>query len=156
VTDRRRGARGSCGWDDGGDHFATAAAALEIAIGKTQARDRAAEALVAGPVEIETGIEQRSLHVGADAVILGVERAGRQMHEARIAAAHAHDARDRTVGEDASGTGRALKAVEREQLAGDEMAGLLGIQRLGNSGGDEGHGRQYGSSAHEHLEFTPR
>jgi hypothetical protein len=36
------------------------------------------------------------------------------------------------------------------------MAGLLGIQRLGDSGGGKGHGRQYGSGAHEHLEFTPR
>src|SRR5207253_5725770 len=104
VTDRWRNTGRLLGWDDGSDHLARTAAAYEIAIGKAEPRDRTTEALVAGPVEIETRVEQRALHVGADAVILGIERAGRHMHEARIAAAHAHDAGDRAVGENASRT----------------------------------------------------
>ncbi|MEJ0075630.1 MAG: hypothetical protein WDO17_09310 [Alphaproteobacteria bacterium] len=61
--------------------------------------------------------------VRADAALFRIERAGRQVHEARRAVgAHAHHTRDRAVIENAAGAGRTLEAGEREQFAGDEAA----------------------------------
>src|SRR5690348_12246843 len=78
----------------------------EVAIGKAEPGDRAAEALVAGLVQFEARVEESALHVRADAALLRIERAGRQMHEAcRPAAAHAHHTRDGAVVENAAGSG---------------------------------------------------
>ena len=68
---------------------------------------------------------------------------------------HAHHAGDRAVVEDAARADRALEAGEREQLAGDEPARRIGVQRFGQRRSGNGNGRQRDSDTHEHVGFTP-
>src|SRR4029077_20653589 len=136
--------------------LASAAAPHELAIRKAEARDRAAETLVAGFGQLEARIEERPSDVRADPAVFREKRAGRQVHEARIAvAAHTHDARDRAIVEDAPGAARALETVEREQLAGNEAARGIGVHLFCEDGRRSQQAPEHDSSTQGH-EVTPR
>src|SRR6186713_1956418 len=72
------------------------AATHEVAVGEAEARDRAAEARLAGALEVEAGLERQAADRGAVAVAVGPQRPGGQHHvAARPVAANLDIARHR-------------------------------------------------------------
>src|ERR1700720_91493 len=114
-------------------HAGVELAAGEIAIGDdAEARKRAAEAPLAGAIEIEARVERHALDRGADSLAPGLQRAGREPHRAHRAGAVKLDgADDGAVAVDAAGAARAVETVEGEQLAGHEPPRGLGAHGLG-------------------------
>src|SRR4029079_12908548 len=96
----------------------------EIAVGKAQTGNRAAEAYLAGALDVEAGLKRQAADRGAKAVAVGPQRTGRQNHIAAWSVAAGLDVtRDRAVGVDAAIAGRAVEAGVGEVLAGNEMPG---------------------------------
>src|SRR5262249_43422725 len=104
----------------------------EVAIGEAEAGDGAAEAHLAGAVDVEARLERNATERRAVAITAGAQRAGRKHHIAAWPGAARLDvARHRTVSVDAAVTGRAVEARVREVLACDEAARLVGSHFLG-------------------------
>src|SRR3954452_7094304 len=120
VFAARRGADATQPIGRCGLQIRSGAAPYEIAVGKAESRDRAAEAHLAGPVEIEAGLERQAADRRAVAVAARSQRAGRQHHiAARSLAAGLDVAGDRTVRVDAAVAVGAVETVVGEVLAGD-------------------------------------
>src|SRR5579883_392610 len=127
--DRERGARAFRGADRG--IACRASAAGEIAIGEVEARERAAEALRVGLVDIEAGMERNPVDRRAGLVALRPHGAGRKGHKANgPAAAKLNGAGNRAVTVDAPGAARAFEAREGKQLPGYELPRRFVIELL--------------------------
>src|SRR5215207_1607227 len=105
------------------------AAAGEIAIGKSETRNRAAETLPAGLLKIETRLEQHALDRSTDPLAFHLQRAGRQHGMTRrTAALHLHDAGDGAVGMNSPGALGALETTEGEHFPNNETPRLLRLE----------------------------
>src|SRR5690606_26810075 len=98
----------------------------EFASGEAEARDRAAERLLVDLDEIEARLERKAAQRRADGRALDLQRAGRQLRVAHLAAALKLDgAYHRTVGIDAALAARALETGVVEHLADDEATRFI-------------------------------
>src|SRR5690348_10123108 len=90
--------------------------------------------MVAGPVELEAGLEGDALERCTYRPAIYFQRAGRQPGRAlRAGAAKLDGADDGAVCVDAPDRSRSVKAADLEQLAGDEAMGLVGAHLLGRA-----------------------
>src|SRR5262245_62631639 len=104
-------------------------AAREVAIGKAQ--PRAAKAALGGLFEAEARLERHPLKRRAPRLAAHPQRSRREPYRAhRSRAAHLDGADHRTVAVNAPGAARAVEAVEREKLAGDEAPRRLRAEHL--------------------------
>src|SRR5512132_2696791 len=104
-------------------------AAREIAIGK--AHPRAAEAARVDLLDTKTRLERHALKRRTHRLAARPQRSRRQPYRAhRSRAAHLDGTDHRTVGVNAPRAARAVEAVEREKLAGDEAPRLLRAQHF--------------------------
>src|SRR5262245_40854677 len=100
-------------------HAGNAHAAREVTIGKAQ--PRAAEAALGGLFETETRLKRHPLKRRAPRLTAHPQRSRRQPYRAhRSGAAELNGADHGTVAVNAPRAARAVEAVEREKLAGDE------------------------------------
>jgi DNA polymerase-3 subunit epsilon len=108
-----------------------AVAAREVAIGEADPRDRAAEALLIGLVDLEARLDRQAAQRCAIVLTFDLQRSGRQLDVARRSgAADLNTARDGAVGVDQPRATGAVKAIEGKHLAGDEMASRIGRERI--------------------------
>src|SRR5579883_135667 len=118
-----------------------AAGVMEVAIGEAHAGDRAAEAGFVGLVQIEAGLEWQPPQRGANGLSANLQRiAGQADMPDGPGARELHGTGGAHVIEDTSGTAGAVEAGECEDLAGDELARLLGGHRPCERGCDHGAG----------------
>ena len=131
--DRQGGARTF----GGAHHVGAGIAAGEVAIGEAQSRNRAAEALRIGLVDLEARLDRQAAHRCAIGLAFDLERSGRQ-HDimGRSVAAQLDVAGDRAVVVDAAGAARAVETIEGEQLADHEPPRGVGIEWLGHARSD--------------------
>src|SRR6516165_3167977 len=100
-------------------HAGNARAAGEVTIGKAQ--PRAAETALGGLFEAETRLERHPPKRRAPRLAAHAQRSGRQPYRAHGSGAAELDGADhRAVAVNAARAARAVEAVEREKLAGDE------------------------------------
>src|SRR5579862_293394 len=105
----------------------------EVAIGESQACDRATEAVVIDLLHPEARIDQHAGKVRTHRRAAHLDGAGRQGGKPYLGAALRLDrSDDRAILEDAAETGGSIEAIVGKQLAGDERAGLLGCKLLGS------------------------
>src|SRR6185312_16613319 len=95
----------------------------ERAIGKAETRNRAAETIGVGALEIEARLHRQPAQRGADRFAFDLDGAGRQGGVPQLALALDLDGADhRAVGVDAAGAARALETGVAEGLADDERS----------------------------------
>src|SRR5579864_1405836 len=124
----------------------------EVAVGKAEARNRAAEAPRVDLIDREARREPCPAQRGAHRIGLHPDGAGRQHHETRRSGAAYLDGADhRAVGIDTARTGGALEARVAEMLAGDEMPGLFRIEfrRDRRRCSDDGRDNQDATTQHD-------
>src|SRR5262245_61245455 len=126
-------------------------AAGEIAIGKAHARDRAAEALAVGLIDLEARLDRQPAHAGAIGLPFDLQGAGWQFDMTdRPGTPNLDGTRNRAIRVDGAGTARAFEAVESEGLARDEMAGGVGIELLSSRRSRSNHASQYQRKTRTH------
>ena len=107
-------------------------ALVEIAIGKSEAGDRAAETAIAELLHPKARGDRKAGQMGAHRGAIHLYGSRRQGCEPGLAlAAKSNGADDRAVRENAAAAGSAFEAAVGEQLAHHESAGLFRIKVLG-------------------------
>src|SRR5882672_831292 len=114
----------------------------EVAIGKSHARDRAAETALVLLVEVETGFERKAFDRGAHGLAADLQRVAGQAQMAHGTGAVELDrARGAEIVKDAARASGAIDAGKREQLASDEPARLIRRHHPGECRHDRRSGR---------------
>jgi len=104
-------------------HLRAPIAAGELAGGKAQPRDRAAEAVFVDAHEIEAGLDRHAAHLSANRFAFDLQGASRQHGIAHLAGALELDgADDRAVRQDTALPAGAFEAGIIEKLADNEAA----------------------------------
>ncbi len=117
-----------------GEELGARIALVEIAIGKAEPGDRAAEAAVVELLHPKARRDRQAGQMRAHRGAIHLDRSGRQGREPGLAlAAKSDGADDRAVGENAAAAGGAFEAGIGEQLAHHEGAGLFRPKVLGHA-----------------------
>ncbi len=134
------GVAAGCGSGALAEELGARIALVEIAIGKAEAGDRAAEAAVAELLHPKARGDRQAGQMGAHRAAIHLYRSGRQGREPGLALAAKFDgADDRAVGENPAAAGGTFKAGIGEQLSHHESAGLIRTKVLGQrqAGGEQ-------------------
>jgi hypothetical protein len=85
--------------------------------------------LVVDPIEIETWLNRQAIERSADSLAFDLERPRWQRYPLDWShALELNSPNDRTVAVDSAGAARAIKTIEREELANYEAPGRVGIE----------------------------
>jgi hypothetical protein len=89
--------------------------------------------LIVDPIEIETWLNWEAIERSADSLAFNLERPRWQRYPFDWShALELNSPNDRTVAVNSAGTARAIKTIEREELANYEALGRVGIEAFRN------------------------
>jgi len=123
----------------------------EIAIGNIEAQQRAAEALVAAPAELEAGLEWHALERRTDSLTFDFQRPRRQRSDVLwTGTAKLDGAGDRAITVYAPDGSRPVKTADFVQLGDDEAMGLFKADLFRRRRSSDDEANQQNRPKHQH------